>query len=118
MSESEHSRFPTFADERGTLIAAELGDVPFEVTRLFVVRGPEGGASRGGHFVDGTEHIVLLRGTVTLTLGENADQAIELTEPGSRVHLEVGTYLSYVLHSADSEILVLCDRPFAARSGA
>jgi hypothetical protein len=115
MSGSEHSRFPTFADERGTLIAAELTDVPFAVARVFVVRGPAGGAVRGGHTVDSTELIVLLRGRVTMTVGEDPDRTVELTEPGSRVQLEAGTLLSYVLHNEDSEILVFCDQPFSRR---
>lgn len=108
-----------FSDERGTLIATELADVPFDVARVFVVRGPQGGADRGDHTVTGAQLIVLLSGVVEVHSGADAEHLtddITLSEPGARVLLSDGSYIRYTLQDEDASILVLCERPFAART--
>jgi hypothetical protein len=119
MPEAERSNSPSFVDERGTLIATELSDVPFAVKRVFVVRGPEGGAVRGNHTVNGCQLIMLLSGAVTMDIGasvERLDHTVTLTEVGSRILLPDGTYIRYVLPDERSSILVLCERSFEART--
>ncbi|HMH59626.1 MAG TPA: WxcM-like domain-containing protein [Galbitalea sp.] len=119
MSNDEVTITPSHTDHRGTLIAAEFSDVPFVVARVFVVRGPEGGAVRGNHTVAGTQLLILLSGTSTIEFGTDADHldhVVTLTETGSRILLADGTYIRYALPDEHSSILVLCEQPFTARS--
>jgi hypothetical protein len=118
VSEPDLSSSLVFTDARGTLIATELSDIPFSVQRVFVVHGPEGGATRGEHVILGAEMLVLLSGRVTIFIGPSADDSgngITLTAPGERILLEVGQYVRYVLPDAGSEILVLCEQAFVSR---
>ncbi len=119
MPDHEVTETPSYTDERGTLIAAEFSDLPFAVARVFVVRGPKGGAVRGNHTVAGLQLLMLLSGTSTIESGTDADHlhhAVTLTEAGSRILLTDGTYIRYVLPDEHSSILVLCEQPFTARS--
>ncbi|MDQ1546672.1 MAG: WxcM-like, C-terminal [Actinomycetota bacterium] len=119
MSGIEQSSSTVHTDPRGTLIATELSDVPFAVTRIFVVRGPDGGAVRGDHVTNSAELLVLVSGTVTVFSGidaEHVDAGVTLSRPGARILLEVGHYVRYFLPNAESEILVLCEQPFVSRS--
>jgi hypothetical protein len=118
MSTSEPSPTGVFTDGRGTLIATELPEVPFAVSRVFVVRGPAGGAVRGNHTVSGAQLIVLISGTVSVESGSDADHLdprVNLSEPGARVLLEDGSYIRYTMPNENASILVLCERPFVAR---
>jgi hypothetical protein len=113
------STSPSYSDERGTLVTTEFSDVPFPVSRAFTVRGPEGGAVRGNHFVSGAQLLVLLGGSVSVLNGPDAEHLgdeILLTELGSRILLDDGTYIRYTLPDADASVLVFCERPFVARN--
>jgi hypothetical protein len=108
--------FPTYADERGDLIAVEFADVPFPVRRVFVVRGVEARLARGDHDVPCEEMVVLLQGSVVFTLGDPARSVeVRLDEPGQRLRLEPGQNVSYVLDGRGSEIIVLASEPYQAR---
>lgn len=118
MRTSEPTSSGVFTDERGTLIAAELADVPFDVARVFVVRGPEDGAERGNHTVNGAQLMVLLSGRIEVFTGTDAEHLREpviLDEPGVRILLPDGAYIRYTMPDAVASILVLCERPFVAR---
>ena len=118
MRTSEPTSSGVFTDERGTLIAAELADVPFDVARVFVVRGPEDGAERGNHTVNGAQLMLLLSGRIEVHTGADADHLGEpavLDKPGARILLPDGAYIRYTMPDDDASILVLCERPFVAR---
>ena len=111
-------RSASYSDERGTLVTTEFSDVPFSVSRVFTVRGPEGGAVRGNHVVNGAQLLVLLGGTVTVLNGPDAEHLgdeILLTELGSRILLADGTYIRYTLPDAAASVLVFCELPFVVR---
>jgi len=118
VAESPSPATSNFTDDRGTLIAAELRDVPFAVSRVFTVRGPKGGAVRGNHAVHGAQLMVLVSGEVTVQNGEDADHldsTVTLREPGQQILLAHGTYIRYTLPDESTSVLVLCERPFVAR---
>jgi hypothetical protein len=118
MRTSEPTSSGVFADERGTLIAAELADVPFDVARVFVVQAPEDGAERGNHTVNGAQLMVLLRGRIDVFTGIDAEhlgEPVILDQPGARILLPDGIYIRYTMPDDDASILVLCERPFVAR---
>jgi hypothetical protein len=105
---AEDQRFAHFVDERGTLTAVELGDVPFPVRRIFVVHGTEARLPRGDHEVPCEELVVLLSGSacfVTTTDGRQQDTA--LRHRGQQLRLRPGVHVSYVLDGPESSILVL-----------
>jgi hypothetical protein len=118
MRTSEPTSSGVYADARGSLIATELADVPFDVARVFVVTGPVGGAERGNHTVNGAQLIVLLGGSIEVFTGTDAEHLgtpVILREPGARILLSDGVYIRYRLPGDEASILVLCERPFVAR---
>ena len=114
----EISLSPSYSDDRGTLVTTEFADVPFAVSRVFTVRGPNGGSVRGNHAVNGAQLLVLLSGTVSIENGTDADHlddAVQLSQLGSRILLADRSYIRYTLPDENASILVLCERPFVAR---
>lgn len=100
----------THRDERGTLVAAELGRLPFPVARVFAVTGVVGGSQRGNHLVPCPQLIVLVSGVVEVSFGPDADHlgsTVSLTNPGETVLLGVGDFVRYHLRDAGSTIFVL-----------
>ena len=114
----EASEFPVFVDERGTLLPIEFDDVPFNVRRVFVVRGVEGGRERGQHLADCEELIVLVAGRAVVQLSRDASavRTITLTEPGQSLRIGRADYVSYRLDES-SEILVLASERFTRAGG-
>ncbi|TAL41067.1 MAG: hypothetical protein EPN91_11605 [Salinibacterium sp.] len=113
---AERMYLPAFTDERGTLIAAELAEIPFQVQRVFTVSGPVGGATRGEHAVDCNELIVLQSGAVTIRLGPNEhtiDETVVLKRGGDAVFLRPGCFLAYDLPDEHASILVLAEAPYS-----
>lgn len=109
-------RFPAHRDERGELIVVEGADLDFPVRRVFTVTGADGGAPRGGHRADCTELVVLVAGSVTLTIGTGAgSERHALTTPGEAVTVTAGDRVDYQLDGSRSAIVVLCDEPFGER---
>ena len=101
--------FPAYADERGVLLPVDLGELPFEARRVFVVTGPAEGARRGGHTVPCRELVVLVSGAATV---RHDDEVVELTSPGDRVLLEPGSEMDYDLAPGGSTVLVLADAAY------
>lgn len=106
-----------FDDDRGSLLALELAEVPFPVRRVFVVTGRSGGSDRGDHVVPCSEAIVLLSGSASFraTLSSTGEEVeARLDRRGQRLHLERGDHVSYRLADERSAILVLAEEPFEA----
>ena len=109
-------RFPVHRDDRGELVVVEGADLDFPVRRVFTVTGADGAAPRGGHRADCTELVVLVTGSVTLTIGtDRGPQSHALTTPGESVAITEGQHVDYQLGGSHSSIVVLCDQPFAER---
>lgn len=109
-------RFPVHRDERGELVVVEGADLDFPVRRVFTVTGADGGAPRGGHRADCTELVVLVTGSVTLTIGtDHEPRGHALTTPGDSVTITAGDHVDYRLDGLHSSIVVLCDEPYAER---
>jgi hypothetical protein len=106
-------------DERGTLVAVELAEVPFDVRRLFVVVAPGHSARRGGHTVGCRELLVLVSGSVTVSIADAMTRqvlrSIRLSEPGESVLLLPNDFIDYVLDTPESSIVVLADSAFVPR---
>ena len=105
--------FPTYADERGDLLAVEFADVPFEVKRAFVVRGVHARLSRGDHVVPCEQLVVLLEGSVLFDVGSAGEtERVVLDKRGQRLRLTSGQTVSYVLDGPASAILVLASAAY------
>ena len=104
-----------FDEGRGSLLAVELGELPFPVRRVFVVNGRPGGADRGDHVVPCSEAIVLLSGTAcfrTTLAGTGEEVDVRLDRRGQRLHLDRGDHVRYRLVDEHSSILVLAEHPY------
>jgi hypothetical protein len=105
--------FPSFTDERGTLVPIELDHVGFGVRRVFAVEGPLSGSTRGEHAATCRELIVLVSGAVEVTVGVGAmERTLRLTRPGSTAEVQPGDYISYRLGDCRSVIVVLADEAY------
>ena len=106
----------THSDARGDLLAVELTRLPFDVRRVFIVHGPEHGAERGDHVVPCDQLMVLVRGSVEVTVGSDAAHAgtaVTLDVPGMSVPLPAGHYVRYRL-AAPSCVMVLAEQSYQA----
>lgn len=104
-----------FDDGRGSLLAVELGELPFPVRRVFVVNGKPGGADRGDHVVPCSEAIILLSGTAcfrTTPAGTDEEVDVRLDRRGQRLDLDRGDHVRYRLVDEHSSILVLAEHPY------
>lgn len=102
--------FPSFVDERGTLVPIELDHVGFDVRRVFAVAAPLGGSTRGEHASTCRELIVLVSGEAEVITGVGAtERTVPLTRPGATAEVEPGDYIRYRLRDAGSVIVVLAD---------
>jgi len=109
--------FPTFVDERGSLLAVEFADVPFEVQRVFVIRGAVSRLPRGDHDVPCYELVVLLSGSARFdVVGPAGVESTVIDERGERLLLRPGERVTYVLDGPDAAILVLASSPHEERS--
>jgi hypothetical protein len=110
--------FASFPDERGTLVAVELGDVDFDVRRIFTVVGPAGGSSRGGHALHCRELIILVSGEATVEIGPGHDGPFDqrvLAHPGDSLDVAAGTWLRYTMRDEGSVIVVLAAAAYEPR---
>ena len=73
-------------------------------------------AARLGAAGEACELVVLVTGSVTLTIGtDRGPQSHALTTPGESVAITEGQHVDYQLGGSHSSIVVLCDQPFAER---
>jgi len=117
MSSSQPHFFVDTDPERGQLLAADLGDIPFPVKRVFVVVAPGRPVSRGGHVVTCKQLICLVEGSAlirTSVIRNNATVTTEhlLEHPGDSFLLSEGTFIDYDLHTPNSEIIVFASEAF------
>lgn len=106
-------------DERGELLAVELGELPFVARRVFVVSSPPEGSIRGDHAIPCAQVMILLHGRADVELGPDAEHLsapVTLEEPGARLELPVDHYVRYRLHGPDSRVLVLAAESYQHRS--
>ena len=101
--------FPPYVDARGTLIPVELGDLPFEARRVFVVSGPPEGSTRGGHEVSCRELVLLVSGRAEVRVDDRTEH---LDAPGATLLLRPGEVMSYDLAPGGSTIVVFADEPW------
>lgn len=100
------------SDDRGELVAVELGELPFPVQRVFVASGTARGSVRGDHVIPCPQLMVLICGRVEVELGQGPDSLaapITLDAPGARLLLPEGQYIRYRLHGKESRVLVLAE---------
>jgi dTDP-3-amino-3,4,6-trideoxy-alpha-D-glucose transaminase len=102
-------------DPSGTLYVGELaqrGGGPFE--RFYFITGVPAGGRRGGHaHREQHEHLICLRGSVTVLVeaGGRSD-AIALATEGRTLYLPPGYWRDLVDFSADALLAVLASHPF------
>lgn len=101
--------FPRFDDARGLLLPVEFDELPFVPARLFVVVGPDQGASRGGHETSCHELMVLVSGSVEIRY---AGVTTTLSRPGDWLELPPGGLVEYDLAPGGSTVAVLADQPY------
>jgi uncharacterized RmlC-like cupin family protein len=101
--------FRIHLDSRGLLLPVEFAGLPFEPARVFVVVGPDEGATRGGHEVTCHELVVLVSGSAKVRY-ETSTTA--LTQPGDWLELPPGGVVEYDLAPGGATILVLADRAY------
>lgn len=99
MIEAVISSLPQFVDERGSLTALEtMKQVPFKISRFFIVASAPGGSVRGGHaHVSCHQFLVRLSGTISV-LVEDDHGSREITLSDS----ETGLYLPPLVWSLQS----------------
>jgi len=97
-------------DERGELLAVELGQLPFDARRIFIASSPVDGAVRGDHVIPCPQIMILVHGRADVELGPDADRLsapVILDVPGASLSLPVGNYVRYRLRGPDSRVLVV-----------
>lgn len=110
-------RFPLNSDARGDLVAIEGADVGFAIKRVFTVTGAVGGSTRGGHFAECHELIVLVSGRAQLRVRRSQQVTThDLSQPGEGVHIGPDDFIDYDLAGRDSVVMVLCDAPYEERA--
>ena len=107
-----------FDDPRGRLVPIDFGELPFAPQRVFVVVGPAGPATRGGHVAGCRQCMVLVSGSAVLRLRSrrSGDRTHELREPGEMALIEPDDFVSYDLLDTGATVLVLADEPFRGRT--
>lgn len=95
----------------------EFDSLPFVPQRVFVVVGPEGGATRGEHGAGCRQCMVLVSGVVSMRLSSTrgGNRRYELREPGTMVLIEPDEYVSYDLRGDGCTVIVLADESFRPR---
>jgi hypothetical protein len=107
------------ADARGGLVAVELPLVDFEVRRVFVVAGSDGTADRGDHVIPCEQLMVLVQGSVDVSIGPDAEHlapAVTLDAPGMTLSLPAGGYVRYRLSGPSSVVMVLAEQVYRRAS--
>ena len=108
---------PKIVDPRGNLTVAEqMGNVPFEVKRVYWTYDVPGGESRGGH---GHKHleqlIVAVSGAFTVTLDDgNVRRSFTLNRPYQGLLVKPGMWRTLDDFSSGSVCLVLASEHYDA----
>jgi len=102
-------------DHRGNLVAIEgMGDVPFEIKRVFYIYGAQKGIARGSHSHYKTKQsLIAVRGSCKITLDNGKiKQTFELDEPNKSLFQDA--LIWGVMHdfSDDCVLLVLASEHY------
>lgn len=103
------------SEARGTLIAAEaLAQVPFAISRFFVVTGVPQGERRGEHAHHRCEQfLVCLQGSVDAVAETSETRDVfQLDTPTQGLYIPPMTWGGQFNHSPDAILLVLASEPF------
>ena len=113
VDEPSRSSLTSIRDDRGILVAAEFDQIPFAVKRVFTIRGPESGATRGHHPAPCDQLVVSTGdGQVLVRLG-GTPTPIVLGSAGDAVLVPKGTWIEYDLADDQSSVLVLAAERYA-----
>jgi len=107
-------RLPIMRDPRGALTVVEFKNfIPFAVARLFFIRDVPAGTTRGAHaHFRCKQYLVCQNGRVRVALADGTgEKTIELSQ-GQGMLVEPGIFATETYLEADSQLLVLCDRPY------
>lgn len=101
-------------DMRGSLVAAEFTDLPFEPRRTFVVYGVPGKEVRGEHAHRECEQfLVCLNGSVTVLADDGESrQEFVLDDPGVGIHLKPMTWGTQYKYSPGAVLMVFASHPY------
>ena len=107
---------PKIVDPRGNLTVAEqMGNVPFEVKRVYWTYDVPGGGSRGGHaHKQCVEFIIAVSGSFTVTLddGKGDHEAHHLNHPWQGLLVSTGIWRTLEDFSSGAVCLVLASELF------
>ena len=107
---------PKIVDPRGNLTVAEqMGNVPFEVKRVYWTYDVPGGESRGGHaHKQCVEFIIAVSGSFTVTLddGNGHHEAHHLNHPWQGLLVSTGIWRTLEDFSSGAVCLVLASELF------
>ena len=107
---------PKIVDPRGNLTVAEqMGNVPFEVKRVYWTYDVPGGESRGGHaHKQCVEFIIAVSGSFTVTLddGKGHYEAHHLNHPWQGLLVSTGIWRTLEDFSSGAVCLVLASELF------
>ena len=107
---------PKIVDPRGNLTVAEqMGNVPFEVKRVYWTYDVPGGESRGGHaHKQCVEFIIAVSGSFTVTLddGKGHQEAHHLNHPWQGLLVSTGIWRTLEDFSSGAVCLVLASELF------
>ncbi len=102
--------FPELGDERGHLVVAEgMGDIPFDIKRIFYIYGSDSSVVRGQHANKESEFVLInVAGKSKLKLTDGQEEyIIELNQPNMGVYIPKMIWKDMYDFSADSVLLVL-----------
>jgi hypothetical protein len=101
-------------DLRGSLMASEFSQLPFEPARLFTVFAVQSEHIRGSHaHRECHQFLVCAAGTLSVVVDDGeARQEILLDSPGIGLHLPPMTWATQYKYSADAVLLVLASHPY------
>lgn len=106
---------PTYRDDRGALVAAEVeGAVPFPVRRMFVITAVPAGAVRAQHANRSChEALVAASGAVTVTVDDGAQVARHrLDTPSQLLVVPSGTWVTCAEFTPDAALVVLASSAY------
>jgi UDP-2-acetamido-3-amino-2,3-dideoxy-glucuronate N-acetyltransferase len=107
-------KLPVMRDPRGALTVVEFKNfISFPVARIFFIRDVPPGTTRGAHaHFRCKQYMICQNGRVRIVVADGANEkAIELSQ-GQGMLVEPGIFATETYLDADSELLVLCDRPY------
>jgi UDP-2-acetamido-3-amino-2,3-dideoxy-glucuronate N-acetyltransferase len=103
-----------FVEPRGTLVAAEAPQLPFQVHRYFVICGVPPGEVRGGHsHLYGHELLSCLAGRCSVQVrSPGGEQCFVLDDRAIALHVPPRNWVECFDFSEDALLVVLCSHVY------